>query len=317
MSPMAGPIFFPALGTTAVVLVTSVEAAAAAREVVEAEVGAIDVACSRFRADSELNRLNASAGTAIVVSPLLLEALEVALGAALVTDGLVDPTVGGAMRILGYDRDFAQVERSGGPLRVSVGRVPGWRLITVDPMRRSVRIPAGVEVDLGATAKALCADRAAAAVFAAVGCGALVSLGGDVAIAGPAPPGGWSVLVTDDQAAPVDSPGQRVLIASGGLATSGTSVRRWARGGRELHHLIDPTTGMPADTRWRTVSVTAQSCVEANIASTAAVILGDGAPAWLASRDLPGRLVAVDGTVTIVAGWPAPDDMAPRSRSRQ
>jgi thiamine biosynthesis lipoprotein len=306
MSPALAPIVFPALGTTAVVVVTDPVAAGAARAVVEAEIGAIDLACSRFREDSELSRLNDAAGAAVTVSPLLLDAVEVALGAARVTDGLVDPTVGGAMRVLGYDRDFAQLDKCVGPVQVSVGRVPGWRLITIDPRRRTVRIPAGVELDLGATAKARCADRAATAAFTATGCGVLVSLGGDVAIAGPAPDGGWTVLVTDDHAALPAARGQRVAIFSGGLATSGTTVRRWARGGRELHHVLDPATGMPADAVWRTASVTARTCVEANTASTASIILGPAAPGWLTARQLPARLVSLDGTVTTVAGWPAP-----------
>jgi thiamine biosynthesis lipoprotein len=295
-------------GTTAVVVVSDAGAVTTARAVVEAEIAALDLACSRFRDDSELSRLNISAGAPLSVSPLLIDAIEVALHAAHVTDGLVDPTVGGAVRVLGYDRDFAQVDRSAGPLTVTVGRVPGWRLITVDRPRGTVRVPAGVELDLGATAKALCADRAATAVFAATGQGVLVSLGGDVATAGPAAEDGWSILVTDDHAAPLDAPGQRVSIRAGGLATSGTTVRRWARGGRPLHHLIDPATGMPAETGWRTVTVTAQTCVEANTASTAAVILGAAASDWLAERQLPARLVSIDGTITTVGGWPSPEE---------
>jgi thiamine biosynthesis lipoprotein len=308
MSAAPAAVSFPALGTTAVLVVEDPAVTAEARGIVEAEIDAMDRACSRFREDSELSGVNAAAGHAVPVSPLLLEAVDVALEAARSTDGLVDPTVGGAMRVLGYDRDFAQVDPAGGSLQVSVGRIPGWRLVAVDRLRRTVRVPSGVELDLGATAKALCADRAASAASAAIGSGVLVSLGGDVSIAGPPPAGGWTVLVTDDHASPLDGPGQRVAIASGGLATSGITVRRWARGGRELHHVIDPSTGMPADAVWRTVSVAARSCVDANVASTAAVILGAAAPLWLAERELPARLVAVDGAVTTVSGWPAGED---------
>jgi thiamine biosynthesis lipoprotein len=199
------------------------------------------------------------------------------------------------------------VEKTGGPPVVSVGRVPGWRLIVVDRQRSTVSIPVGVEIDLGATAKALCADRAAAAVFSQTGTGVLVSLGGDMAVAGLAPEGGWSVLVTDDHAASLDAPGQRVAIHSGGLATSGTTLRHWARGEQHFHHLIDPATGMPAEACWRTVTVTARTCVDANTASTAAVILGPAAPDWLAGQRLPARLVAIDGAVRTVSGWPAPE----------
>jgi thiamine biosynthesis lipoprotein len=241
------------------------------------------------------------------VSPLLLEAIEVALRAARATGGRVDPTVGTAMRVVGYDRPFRDVAPHGDPITVSIGPVPGWRLIEVDRLRRTVRIPAGVELDLGATAKALCADRASEAIWRATGVGVLVGLGGDIAVAGPAPDGGWSVLVADDHAAPPDGPGEAVAISSGGVATSGTAVRRWTRGGRALHHLIDPSTGLPVDSTWRTVSVAAATCVDANIASTAAVILGDEAPSWLAARSLPARLVRTDGTVVTVAGWPAPE----------
>lgn len=304
MSPDPATTSFPALGTTAVVVVADRSAIGAALTVVEAEIAALDLACSRFRDDSELTRLNLSAGAEVPVSALFLEAIRVALGVARQTDGLVDPTVGGAMRVLGYDRDFAVLDKSAGPLHVSVGRVPGWRLIEVDHGRRTVRIPAGVELDLGASAKALCADRAATAVASATGSGVLISLGGDVATAGPAPDGGWPVLVTDDHAASPDAPGQRVAIHSGGLATSGTTVRRWARGGRELHHVVDPATGWPADPVWRTVSVTARTCVEANAASTVSIILGRAAVGWLAERRLPARLVRADGAVTTVAGWP-------------
>jgi thiamine biosynthesis lipoprotein len=303
----AAPMVFPALGTTAVVIVADADASAATRAVVEAQIAATDVACSRFRPDSELSLLNRSAGVALTVSAQLFDAVEVALDAARATDGLVDPTVGQAMRVVGYDRDFAQLDKSAGPLRISVQPVPGWRLITLDGERRRIRLPPGVELDLGATAKARCADQAAEAAFATTGSAVLVSLGGDVAVAGPAPDGGWTVLVTDDHAAPLDSPGQPVAITAGGLATSGTTVRRWARGGRELHHLIDPATGMPADSVWRTVSVAANTCVAANTASTAAMILGAAAPDWLSVRNLPARLVSVDGMVTTVAGWPSPE----------
>jgi len=301
------PVAFPALGTTAVMLVTDAAASPGARAVLEAEIGAIDQACSRFREDSELQRLNHRSGEAVGASPLLLDAIDVALRAARVTGGLVDPTVGTAMRVIGYDRPFRDVAREGEAIRVSIGPVPGWRLIEVDRLRRTVRIPPGVELDLGATAKALCADRAAEAIYRATGAGVLVGLGGDIATAGPAPDGGWSVLVADDHAVTPDGPGEAVAISSGGVATSGTAVRRWARGGRPLHHLIDPSTGLPTDSNWRTVSVAAATCVDANIASTAAVILGDEAPSWLAARALPARLVRSDGMVLTVGGWPVPE----------
>jgi thiamine biosynthesis lipoprotein len=292
------------LGTTAVVLVTEPAGLAVAETAVRDELAAIDAACSRFRDDSELSRLNRAGGRAVRVSPVLLDAIDTALRAARLTDGRVDPTVGHTLCLLGYDRDFATLDLTGPPVTVTAVAAPGWRLVEVDRTAPAVRIPAGVALDLGATAKALAADRAVARAGDAVGAGVLVSLGGDVATAGPPPVGGWPIRVTDDHAAPVDAPGQTVRLRAGGLATSSITVRRWERGGEALHHLLDPDTGRPVSAVWRTVSVAAACCVDANIASTAAMILGASAPAWLAERGLPARLVAPDGQFVRVAGWP-------------
>ena len=165
------------------------------------------------------------------------------------------------------------------------------RQVTLDVERRRLRVPEGVALDLGATAKAFAADRAARLIARAIGGGALVSLGGDIAVAGAAPGSGWRVLVTDAHDSPLDGPGQQVALAVGGLATSSTTERRWPTSHGEMHHLLDPSTGLPALTPWTTVSVAARSCLEANIASTAAILLGDSAPAWLSQRGLPARLV--------------------------
>jgi thiamine biosynthesis lipoprotein len=132
----------------------------------------------------------------------------------------------------------------------------------------------------------------------------LVSLGGDVAVAGVAPEDGWPVRVTDDHAAGPDAPGQTIAIFTGGLATSSTTVRHWRRGDDTLHHIVDPDTGRPAPSRWRTVSVAASTCVDANTASTAAVIRADDAPRWLSERGLAARLVGVDGDIVHQGGWP-------------
>lgn len=292
---------WPALGTTASVVVCEAHALRHARVAVEAELAAMDLSCSRFRNDSDLSHLNAMGGRPVPVGPLLFEAIVVALRAAELTAGAVDPTIGEALLLAGYDRDFSSglVERAR-PL--SARRVRGWRAVSVDHARRRVTLPRGVQLDLGATAKALAADRAAtAAAEAADGGGVLVNLGGDIAVAGPPPPGGWPVRVTDDHGAPPDAPGQSLTIRSGGLATSSTTVRRW---GRASHHIIDPRTGRPAASRWRTVSVAAASCVDANTASTAAIVRGDDAPAWLEAHGLPARLVDRDGEVLTVANWP-------------
>jgi thiamine biosynthesis lipoprotein len=292
-----------ALGTTAELVVTEPNALVAAATLLQDEVAQLDRAASRFRADSEVARIDAADGRAVVVGPLLIEILDVALRAARATDGLVDPTVGRAMTQIGYDRDFSEVpSRVAGQLPAAAP-VPGWQSVEVDKATRTVRVPAGTRIDVGATAKAWAADRIAASVFDQLGCGVLVSLGGDVAVAGPPPPGDFRVGLGDAcDAAPT---GGVVAIASGGLASSGVAVRQWHVGDQLVHHIVDPGTGLPAGPWWRTVTVVANSCLEANTASTAAMVKGRSALAWLAARQLPARLVGIDGRVTLVAGWPA------------
>ena len=361
---------FPALGTTAVLLTADQARADDALLILRAELAAIDAACSRFRSDSELSRVNAAAGIGPVpVSALLAEAVEVALRAAELTDGAVDPTVGPAVVALGYDRTFAEVAARR-PENTEPATAPrpaaGWRSVRWDPALRLLRLPAGTTLDLGATAKALAADRAARRAAAAVGCGVLVNLGGDLSAAGEPPAGGWRVAIadnhagpeggwragiadvhaaregsgragitddhtapnagphaatadrhtvlhtgpqptiTDNRAAPNAAPRHPVVsIRDGGLATSGTTVRTWRRGGRTLHHIVDPATGDVPPAVWRTVSVAAGSCVDANTATTAALVLGERAPDWLRGTGLAARLVRVDGSVLCLGAWPA------------
>jgi thiamine biosynthesis lipoprotein ApbE len=294
-----------ALGTTAAVVAVGAGAHhGPARHAVEAELAEIDSACSRFRDDSELAAVNAARGRPIRVSPTFLDALQVALRAAVLTDGRVDPTVGGALVLAGYDRDFASVQDRP-ELRVRAARVPGWRVVELDREAQTVRVPQGVVLDLGATAKALAADRAAQhALAAGSATGVLVNLGGDIAPAGEPPAGGWPVRVADSHWADPREPGQTVTIASGGLSTSSTTVRRWRRLGVDAHHIVDPSTGRPAAEYWRTVSVAAATCVDANVASTAAIVLGAPAREWLATAGLPARLVTAAGAVELTAGWP-------------
>jgi thiamine biosynthesis lipoprotein ApbE len=293
-----------ALGTTAGIVVLGAGAHHTARREVEAQLAQIDAACSRFRDDSELAAVNRAGGRPVRVSSTLIDALEVALRAAVLTGGRVDPTVGGALVVAGYDRDFARV-RGSRVRRLRAGRVPGWRVVSVDRDAGTVRVPPGVSLDLGATAKALAADRAAErALRRSPATGVLVNLGGDIATAGASPPGGWRVRVADSHRADATQPGHAVTIASGGLSTSSTTVRRWRRRGTEAHHIVDPGTGAPVVEHWRTVSVAAATCVDANIASTAAIVLGASARAWLQDAGLPARLVTVGGEVELTAGWP-------------
>jgi thiamine biosynthesis lipoprotein len=307
-----------ALGTGVLLHTAEPEGLAAARARVESELAAIDLACSRFRADSELSRLNARAGRRVRVGPLLLEALEVALRAAELTDGDVDPTVGGALELAGYDRDWRLLAEPHGqpqPQAPIVARVlAGWPTVALDRSGSSVLVPPGIQLDLGASAKAWAADRAAAAAVQAAGCGVLVGIGGDIATCGTPPAGGWRIHVTDDHRSAPSAPGQTVSIRGGGLATSSTAVRRWSHEGHTMHHIIDPATGMPVADTWRTVSVAAASCTDANIASTAALVRAADAPAWLAGLGLPARLLDWEGIVTHVGAWPAEltDGVRPR-----
>jgi thiamine biosynthesis lipoprotein len=299
---------WPALGTSAQLVVTDAGAMPVARAEVERVLAGIDLAASRFRDDSELSRLNTAAGSWLDVSPLFARALRVALDAAQWTDGLVDPTVGDALIRLGYDRTFTAVPATAGPPRIHGTAAPGWRHVELSDTGEvpRARVPAGTRIDLGATAKALAADLAANAAADATGAGVLVSLGGDIAVAGDAPPDGWPIAIDDvtDLSLAADDDAYVVVIRDGGLATSSTRARRWQRGGVELHHLLDPRSGLPATGPWRTVSVTASTCVLANTVSTAAVILGAAAPGWLRDRGFHARLVRTDGSCVYAGDWP-------------
>jgi thiamine biosynthesis lipoprotein len=307
---------FPVFGTTAVLVVTDQAMLGRARAITDAELAAVDRACSRFRPDSELSLLNRAQGELTPVSELFAALIAEALRAAELTDGDVDPTCGQALVSAGYDRDFGELRAgAGGPAVVApagvaaagvAGPIPGWRSVHLDPVTPAVRLGSGAQLDLGSTAKAWSADHCAGQIADRLGCGVLVSLGGDVAVAGPPPGDGWRVRVTDDHAATADAPGETVTIRTGGLATSSTTVRAWTAGCRAMHHIIDPRTGEPVRSVWRTVSVAAGTCADANIASTAAIIRSEAAPAWLTESGLPARLVRQDGTVQTTPGWPVP-----------
>ncbi|WP_216893303.1 FAD:protein FMN transferase [Nocardia alni] len=287
-------------GTTARIVVTDPQALNAARALVVEHLDAVDHACSRFRDDSEIVELTAHPGQPVSVSGLLAEYLRVALEVASDTDGDVDPTVGNLLRALGYDRDFTLVTSSAEPIPVVVSRRADWTQVLIT--EETVTVPPGVLLDLGATAKAHAADRCARLVADRLGCGVLVSLGGDIATSGPAPLEGWQILVQDTPA----EPRSRVRLPGGAaLATSSTVRRRWLRGAKLVHHIVDPRTCVAAEPVWRTVSVAAESCVRANAASTAAVVRGRSAPAWLRGCGLPARLVDNDGRVVTLGGWPA------------
>jgi thiamine biosynthesis lipoprotein ApbE len=305
-----------ALGTSVHVLSTNDGGLEAASTAVGDVLEDVDEAYSRFREDSELTHLNANAGRTIRISPLLATAIDAALRAARLTDGAVDPTIGRAIRVAGYDDDFSRIaaedfEERGRDMKLRAWRVPGWQGIRLDRRLRTVWLPEGVELDLGSTGKALAADLAAtAAIAAAGGGGVLVSLGGDIAIAGEPASGGWRILVAEDSRVRPDGDGDVICVPTGGVATSSTTVRRWSRGGAVLHHIIDPQTSLPTSGPFRTVTVVAATCLDANIASTAAIVRGDAAIEWLTSCRLPARLVENDGTIHYIGRWPDPASVA-------
>jgi len=280
-------------------LVTESTVLSNARQVVDSELDAIEIAASRFRSDSEICALAGADGGRTPVSPVLADLIDAALNAARLTDGDVDPTVGSAMIALGYDRDFAEIDTVA-PRLTSMTVPTNWTDVEFDGS--SIRLPSGVLLDLGATAKAVAADRCAHLVHQQTGSGVLINLGGDIATAGPAPDGGWRILVQDTD----DDPASQVTIGTDtGLATSSTRRRRWLRSGHALHHIIDPRTGAPVDPVWRSVSVAAGSCLTANTITTAAIIRGYRAPEWIRSLDIPARLVDRDGAESFFGGWPS------------
>jgi thiamine biosynthesis lipoprotein len=299
-----------ALGTQVELAVTRPALLEAAAGVAEGLLDRVDRACSRFRADSDLARANAAAGTWTTVDRLLIDAVTAAVLAAEATAGLVDPALGRPLAAIGYDRDLDDV-RAGrvDPAAVRLQPAPAspgaWRRIGVDPAGRLL-VPEGTALDLGATGKGFAADLVAADVALHLDCGVVVSLGGDVAVAGEPPVFegrvGWPVDVGDPDAGPP----QTVLLDGGGLATSSTRRRAWRSGNLLVHHLLDPATGMPVPLIWDEVSVRATSCVDANAATTASMVLGDRAPTWLERERVPGRLVGHDGRIVLTAGWPEP-----------
>jgi thiamine biosynthesis lipoprotein len=286
---------WPVWSTTARVVVTEPGTLAAARVLVESMLAEVDQACSRFRPDSELMAAGRSTGP-VRVSPLLATLVEVALAAADASDGAVDPTVGSALCGLGYDRDLSTVDVDGVAIPVAIA---GWRSVKL--VGNTLTIPQGTIVDLGATAKAFAADCCARLVATTLDIGVLVSLGGDIATAGPAPDGGWQVLVQDRP----DDPSCVVAMPAGkAIATSSTRSRQWRRGDRLLHHILDPRTCQPVPRIWRCATVVADHCTDANTLTTAALVRGNDALAMLREHNVPARLVAADGSVRTLGGWP-------------
>jgi len=307
-----------ALGTYAQIVVDDHSAAPEALRIAQRLVAAVDATCSRFRPDSDLSRASAHAGTWVPVDPLLVQAVDAALVVAHSTDGLVDPTLGRELVALGYDRDLHLVRTQ--PSRANAAavdtnengsrtRAGAWREVGRDPSGW-LKVPAGCALDLGATGKAFAADLVARTVSSELGCSVIVSLGGDVAAVTLSAHTGWQVLVSDTEGGDLDADGQVVVLTTGGLATSSTRHRRWSHDGASVHHIIDPRTGRPAAEVIVSATVSAASCLDANAASTAAIILGHDAARWLSDRNVAALIVDAAGDATRIGGWPALQEVA-------
>jgi FAD:protein FMN transferase len=234
-----------------------------------------DSVFSRFRPNSELNAVNGAGSWLVPVSLIFAEAVQTAIAAASATDGLVDPTLGSAIEAAGYDRDFTLLEGDAGE---PAPPAPGsWRTVRV--ASRFVFRPPGTRLDLNGVVKSVAVDEAVALL---PGDG-FVAAGGDIATRG-----GIAVGLPR---------GDGIQLLAGGLATSGRTARRWLRGGRPQHHLIDPRSGRPSTSRWLEVTVAAESCLAADVAAKAAFLLSTDGPDWLDERGLPGRFVGPDRIV--------------------
>ncbi len=258
------------------------------------EVNNLDALASRFRTDSQLAIINRGAGTWTPASWDFVTVLTASLTAAGATDGLVSPLLGSELVSAGYDKWAGQ--DSGIP----AGRTThDWADIEIRPGRSQaeVRIPAGSALDLGAVAKAWLADRLAAIAHTSTGYDTLANMGGDLRVISPSRP--WLVAADPDVEGIEPSAFE---MQDAGLATSGVGKRAWQDG----HHIIDPRTGEPARTCWRSVSVMAQEAAGANTAATAGMILGPAGPGWLAGMGLDGWFVGDAGNQN-VGRWPVED----------
>ena len=266
----------------------------------ECVLDAVERACSRFRTDSDLVRANRSPGQWVRVDPLLCQAVSVALRAAELTDGLVNPCLGRALVALGYDADLGMVSRRAEaharPLPLPDPRAFEDVLVSDE----AIRVPEGCELDLGATAKAWAADLVAGTLLERLDCPVLISIGGDLRVDGAAS-SPWQVIVTERHG---DTDAQLVEVSHGGLATSTTTVRRWRGPSGEVHHVLDPRTNQPVDGELRTVTAAGASSLAANVAATAALVLGADAPAWLEAHRVSARLVHTDGSTSTTCSWP-------------
>jgi thiamine biosynthesis lipoprotein len=258
---------------------------------------------TRFNTSSDLCKLNRSAGRPQRVSALLFDVVETSLWAASATDGVFDPSLLQRMKAIGYDRSFEQIAHSDRPISALPPPRPGaYRGIALDRARGEIYLPPDVQLDLGGIGKGWTVDRAADWL---AGKGPfLINAGGDL-YAYDAPPGqpGWSIGLADPWQPARDL--LRLRVRQRAVATSTTSRRRWQRGGRTLHHLIDPRTGQPAESDVVSVTVVAHRAALAEVFAKTALILGaEAGLAWLHSiPEAEGVLVRDNGELQFTDGF--------------
>lgn len=256
---------------------------------------------SRFQPDSELSGLNRSGGKPFRASPLLFEAVVLALRSARDTDGVFDPTVLDALEQSGYDRSFEFVASAiaARPSRTQMAPVANYRSIHCDMASRTITLDGRLRVDLGGVGKGMAVDRAlAATAFLGDRC---INAGGDVAargVAGLDEP--WTVALEDAG----DAGTYSIAVRDAAIATSTTRKRRWRVGGEETHHLIDPCTGRASSSPLRTVTAIARSCVQADVAAKTALLVGDHGMTFLDTHGMHGFGVRHDGSTVCSQRWP-------------
>ncbi len=282
---------------TRVELLSLPDDAAAVSGLVQPLFEAWDARFSRFRADSELSRLNAAAGSTFRASAQMIEALRISLDAARLTQGTFDPLLGRRIAELGYDRSFELLSEGARRPPMPEWHAGAWREVQLDVAARTVRLPAGSAFDLGGIAKGMAVDAAIDALRAAGVATAAVNAGGDLAVLGTPPrEGAWAIAI--------EGVAEPVLLERGALATSSVLKRRWEANGELRHHLLDARTGLPADTGILTASVAAASCTAAEVAAKVSLLLGPTEAAqFLASRRLAGLLVLETGAAWRLGEW--------------
>jgi thiamine biosynthesis lipoprotein len=268
----------------------------------EALFHSVEARLSRFLPDSELCWLNNRSGRETRVSWMMFDVLGRSLGLHRETGGVFDPAVLPALECAGYDRSFEQVERIGDAVQADArGQQFSIAQLRLDFQRTTVTAPAGLRIDLGGIGKGYTVDAAASVLESARDF--LVNAGGDIFASGAGPDGdGWLVGVTEPQNSDVYV--SLVRLHDEALATSTTAVRRWQRGGRLLHHLIDPRTQKPAEPGVLSVSVVARTAVQADVYAKTALLLGPiEGPRFLERQGTPGLFLMEDGGPVSTSGW--------------